>query len=130
MISRQSPVVKRQKAPVRLQLSRKHGFQLAAVSAKANGLACRRVDRATEWGNHHAITKEGPFSFAVDGAGDFATREAAQAHAVALHAADCERIAGRIRQHLAGVNLACWCEVGTPCHADTLLRIANEVPPC
>lgn len=117
--------MKAPKPPVRLQLSRKEGFSLAAVSEKANGLTCRRVDRATEWGNSHFITKEAPFCFAVDGRGDFATKEAAQAHAVDLHAADCERIADRIRSMLAGVNLACWCDPGTPCHADTLLRIAN-----
>ena len=111
---------------MRLQLSREPRGNLQALSVKSNGLACQRVDRATEWGNHHVITKEGPFSFAVDGKGDFATRDAAQAHAVMLHAADCMRIAGRIRQHLAGRNLACWCAIGTPCHADTLLRIANE----
>ena len=121
--------MKKPRPPIRLQLSRKEGFNLAAASKKANGLECRRVDRSTEWGNHHVIAKEGAVSFSVDGRGDFATKEAAQAHAVALHAVDCEPIKQRIRGHLAGVNLACWCEPGTPCHADTLLRIANEEGP-
>lgn len=26
---------------------------------------------------------------------------------------------------LEGKNLACWCRVGTPCHADVLLELAN-----
>lgn len=30
-----------------------------------------------------------------------------------------------IRTELAGKDLACWCELGMPCHADTLLAIAN-----
>ena len=30
-----------------------------------------------------------------------------------------------IRQHLAGKNLACWCAIGQPCHAEVLLRLAN-----
>ncbi len=30
-----------------------------------------------------------------------------------------------IRAELAGKNLACWCPLDGPCHADTLLRIAN-----
>ena len=33
-----------------------------------------------------------------------------------------------IREHLPklkGVNLACWCRLGEPCHADVLLEIAN-----
>jgi len=29
------------------------------------------------------------------------------------------------RQELRGKNLACWCKIGDPCHADVLLRIAN-----
>ena len=31
-----------------------------------------------------------------------------------------------IRAELRGKNLACWCKPGQPCHADVLLRIANE----
>ena len=27
---------------------------------------------------------------------------------------------------LRGKNLACWCKPGTACHADVLLRLANE----
>lgn len=27
---------------------------------------------------------------------------------------------------LRGKNLACWCKSGDPCHADILLKIANE----
>lgn len=30
-----------------------------------------------------------------------------------------------IRTHLAGKNLACWCRLDQPCHADVLLEIAN-----
>ncbi len=33
-----------------------------------------------------------------------------------------------IRHCLRGKNLACWCEIGEPCHADVLLRIANSRP--
>lgn len=31
-----------------------------------------------------------------------------------------------IRHALKGRVLACWCSVGTPCHADVLLAIAND----
>ncbi len=31
-----------------------------------------------------------------------------------------------IRAELLGKNLACWCKLDAPCHADVLLRIANE----
>jgi hypothetical protein len=30
-----------------------------------------------------------------------------------------------IREHLRGKNLACWCRLDQPCHADILLEIAN-----
>lgn len=30
-----------------------------------------------------------------------------------------------IREHLRGRNLACWCKIGDPCHADVLLELAN-----
>jgi hypothetical protein len=30
-----------------------------------------------------------------------------------------------IREHLHGKNLACWCPLDQPCHADVLLEIAN-----
>ncbi len=33
-----------------------------------------------------------------------------------------------IRNHLAGKNLACWCKPGEPCHADVLLKLANDEP--
>ncbi|MFA4050644.1 DUF4326 domain-containing protein [Mycobacteroides chelonae] len=31
-----------------------------------------------------------------------------------------------IRAELAGRDLACWCPLGQPCHADVLLEIANS----
>ena len=30
-----------------------------------------------------------------------------------------------IRKELAGKNLACWCPLDQPCHADVLLELAN-----
>jgi Domain of unknown function (DUF4326) len=33
------------------------------------------------------------------------------------------RIAARV--HLRGKNLACWCRLDRPCHADVLLELAN-----
>ena len=32
-----------------------------------------------------------------------------------------------LRTALRGRNLACWCKPGTPCHADVLLELANEL---
>lgn len=33
--------------------------------------------------------------------------------------------AEEIKNELAGKNLACWCSIGSPCHADVLFEIAN-----
>ncbi len=30
-----------------------------------------------------------------------------------------------VQQELAGKNLACWCPLDQPCHADVLLKLAN-----
>ncbi len=32
----------------------------------------------------------------------------------------------RLKQSLGGKNLACWCPLGRPCHADVLLELANQ----
>lgn len=32
----------------------------------------------------------------------------------------------QIRDELRGKDLACWCAIGSPCHADILLEIANS----
>ena len=31
----------------------------------------------------------------------------------------------RLRHELAGYDLACWCPLDQPCHADVLLELAN-----
>lgn len=36
------------------------------------------------------------------------------------------RPVAEIREHLRGRDLACWCPLDAPCHADVLLDIANE----
>jgi hypothetical protein len=32
----------------------------------------------------------------------------------------------RVRRELAGLDLACWCRLDMPCHADVLLELANH----
>jgi hypothetical protein len=34
---------------------------------------------------------------------------------------------GKIKTELRGESLMCWCPQDQPCHADVLLKIANEV---
>jgi hypothetical protein len=54
-----------------------------------------------------------------------------QRHAVELYKEHLDRnpnLVTEIRDELKGFNLACWCKPGTPCHADVLLKLANERP--
>ena len=105
-------------APRRVQLSRAKGWRMPPNTVK--------VDRSTRWGN--------PFVRGVDGD---------QAQCVELHrrlleygslpagVLTPERVAYRTLvlrdiQELHGLNLACWCKVGTPCHADVLLEMAGR----
>jgi len=59
-----------------------------------------------------------------------AQRHEAVAHAVELFEQDIEWgsaafTVDQVRAELAGKDLACWCEPGSVCHADVLLRVAN-----
>ncbi len=113
--------------PRRIVLSRRAGFDLQAISLALNGLPAQSVARPGKWGN--------PFSIADVMAETGLDRNAAQAEAIARHRRwmDGEIEASRprpsraeIRAALTGRNLACWCREGTPCHAETLIAIANE----
>lgn len=116
--------------PVRMQVSRKAGFNLQEVSHALNGLPAKLVTRPGPWGNPFSID-EVARTYALD-------RAAAQAKAVAM-ASDWLRgtldpalspgappSRDTIRRELAGHNLACWCKPGTPCHADVLIELAND----
>jgi len=88
--------------PRRIQLMRKKGWKLPA-----NTVA---VARPRKWGNPFKVGA--PFT---------------QAQAVEQFQLWCVRHnVEAIRADLRGKNLACWCRLGTPCHADVLLRLANE----
>jgi hypothetical protein len=107
-----------QTRPKRIQLSRKRGWRMPENTVK--------VDRSTKWGN--------PFIFIEDGT---------RAECVALFrgllrdgAAPSRRIADYPRRldiradilrnidQLRGKNLACWCRLDEPCHADVLIELA------
>lgn len=115
--------------PVRLQLSRKRNFSLIALSRETNGLACENVARPGKWGNPRAIGAR-----AYDWAADAQVLVRDAGHAVALHRDWMLRgleqdqgghLAAAIAE-LSGRNLACWCALDQPCHADLLLELANR----
>lgn len=96
-------------APVRLALSRRRGFRLQEVSHAINCLACVVVARPTRWGNPLIVGRDGDRAECVQRFKD----EIAP------------RLAAAARRELRGKNLACWCALGAPCHADILIEIAN-----
>ena len=124
--------------PVRLQLSRKKGFDLQAMSLATNGLPAVNVARPGEWGNPFTVKRVTQAIFhrtewwVEKGASiwRYATKPEAATAAVALfkvHAesAGNEKWRERARLALQGKNLACWCKAGEACHAAVLLCIAN-----
>lgn len=94
--------------PVRLQLSRKRGFNLQEHSLTTNGLPALNVARPSKWGN--------PYKIGTCLIGDATA---------AVMAFEANLPMSMDLRELRGKNLACFCKLGTPCHADTLLRLAN-----
>ena len=119
-------------APQRIRLSRAKGFNLHAASLACNGCPALSVARPGKWGNPYRIgdTVDKP-GFDDDSQKVEVTDQAVavalfrewmdpalkQRGAAVLHVA---------LDELRGNNLACWCELGTPCHADILLALANR----
>lgn len=115
--------------PIRIQLRRTKGWKMPPNTVK--------VDRSTRWGNPFLWTefyRPGHNTRAV------ALSEAVRRFRAAVagfrsNGSFCPPIAhpdsyiGRIITDaptaLRGKNLACWCPLDQPCHADVLLEIAN-----
>ena len=102
--------------PERIQLRRVKGWR------KPVGAVV--VSRPSKWGNPFrvgdAVTGY-PYSELCPVVADAET-------AVRLFRARMEITAGLVvlaRAELAGKDLACWCPVGSACHADVLLEFAN-----
>lgn len=74
-------------------------------------------------GRHHAFVH--PDKSVTSHLVEDATRE----QAVAMYRdwlAQRPSLAEQARQELAGHDLMCWCPLDKPCHADVLLKLANE----
>jgi hypothetical protein len=69
-----------------------------------------RVTRPTRWGNPYPVKAYGRHTAIVL----YRTRLAMDSE-----------LAAAARRELAGKDLACWCPLDKPCHADVLLEVAN-----
>jgi hypothetical protein len=95
--------------PRRIQLRRVKGWKMPANTIS--------VARPHKWGN--------PFRVGIHGTAE---------ECVELFAQDIGWINSRLGfdfadiAQLRGKNLACFCKLGEPCHADVLLELANQEP--
>lgn len=97
--------------PQRVKLSRKRGWRKPPNTVV--------VSRPTRWGNMYKVRY---FVKATD-AERSAMVENFEAH---LLSGELVYSTEDVKRELRGKNLACWCPLDKPCHADVLLRIANE----
>lgn len=100
-----------------VQLSRKAGWRKPANTIS--------VARPGKWGNPFAVGKEGPMGRVApdqEGAVGFFREMLADPEMRAAAGYPSNR---EIRAELRGHNLACWCRLGTPCHRDVLIEVAN-----
>lgn len=121
--------------PVRLQLSRVKGARLVSP----NGLPIVSVVRPGRWGNQWIAERRGKVWVAVRvfGASEIvskpcdsqadATRLCVASYRADLFSGQAEVTVGEVREFLLNKNLACWCKLGAPCHADTLLCVARGI---
>lgn len=119
--------------PVRLQLSRKKGFNLQALSRATNGLPAVSCSRPSKYGNQFRIGDPGPLGISVTGVPVGRIESVSRAHAVLLHRENwtayilrdpdsSSRVFSELRDH----NLACTCDLDEVCHVDFLLLAANR----
>jgi len=90
--------------PQRFQRSRRKGLRLP------EGVVV--VTRPTKWGNPHPL--------------DLDRDEAVRRYREDLLAGRLAVTVEDARRELGGRNLACYCPLDEPCHADVLLGISNE----
>jgi hypothetical protein len=111
--------------PKRIQRRRTKGYKMPKGAVY--------VGRPTKWGNPHRVVKDGQPSFRLAQmiAGFSQTLpEALQKFEGDLLAGNLKATVKDVQRELRGKDLACWCPVNSPCHADILLKYANEGESC
>lgn len=111
--------------PVRVQRKRTKGWKMPPNTVS--------VTRPGPWGNPFSVAPSAKPGVRVGGASGYIAVPSA------ADAVDCFRemmtadgeTAEKLRSllpNLRGKNLACFCPLDQPCHADVLLELANERP--
>jgi hypothetical protein len=96
--------------PVRVRLSRQKGWRMPENTVK--------VDRTTRWGNHDFVVGE----YHADAGMCVEMFHHDLDKCSVFHPDQYEAYLAPLR----GKNLACWCALDAPCHADVLLELAND----
>ncbi len=108
-------------APMRVRLSRAKGWRMPPNTVK--------VDRSTRWGNPFVVGEHGTRTECVELftklLAGYVCMSTGNVREQMAYRATAEQHSGE----LAGRNLACWCSLDGPCHADVLLRYANRAAP-
>lgn len=103
--------------PERIQQRRTRGWRMPENA--------RGVARPSKWGNPYkvgeAVLVEGNWR----GGWSVVEYDVTPALAVELYRQRFTHDAEEIRAELAGLDLACFCPLDQPCHADVLLALAN-----
>lgn len=105
--------------PQRIQRRRTKGWRMPENTVY--------VGRGTEWGNPFRVGRQTEHLAHL---GELTREQAVELFALHIgpmgsfeyDSATMQRL-----RRLAGKNLACWCPLDQPCHADVLLELANEV---
>ncbi|ARC56014.1 hypothetical protein AS850_02865 [Frondihabitans sp. 762G35] len=109
--------------PKRIQLSRRKGWK------KPDGAVV--VSRPSKWGNPYRVAGPIDADSAVKMFRDLVEKVSSDSVEPKLRHDGLgvwdRDVRTTIRTDLAGRDLACWCPLDLPCHADVLLEIANEV---
>lgn len=105
--------------PQRIQRKRSKGWKMPANTVY--------VGRGSRWGNPFKVGEHGTAAECVKKYADEALPYTHRPPHNTLHdfyisAAFIEDV----QHELRGKNLACWCAIDAPCHAEVLLQIANE----
>lgn len=110
--------------PERVQLSRRKGWRMPPNTVK--------VDRATKWGNPYVVGPHGTRKQCVK----FFALSMCNMDVLGYKTGDGRWTIDVMREYrkmlranifrLRGKNLACWCPLDAPCHADILLQIAAD----
>jgi hypothetical protein len=102
--------------PIRVKLSRAKGWRMPANTVK--------VDRTTRWGNQIVVGSDRGI-----GHRPWTAADAVAAFRDGMEYDLSDKASGEPPIDLSplrGKNLACWCALDAPCHADVLLELANR----